>query len=394
MSQNQTGEKTEQPTPKRVRDARKKGQVARSQEVVTTVSLMSAISYVWFTWDLNFNRLVALMDQMVILYEVDFRTAAFLGLSLVFKEGVRIILPLLGIIIVADIFANYLQIGTIFASENVKMKPENLSLIKGFKRIFSLKQLFEVFKSILKIVFLSALLYLVVSDALGPYMNSVPCGMPCIVEVSRQIMAQTLIWSALTFVIVSVLDFIFQRKQHTKSLMMTKHEVKREFKENEGDPIIKGQRKQLAQELVMSDGAERAKKSTALVINPTHFAVAIKYDAAVHPLPIVVAKGRNLYAHHLRAQAESGGVPIFRNVPLTRALYADTNVDEYVPDELFDVIAEILSWVSRNKAHLYSGPLDRGVIDMELGDHRVDQKKETGSRKDRFSFKDPKVRTH
>lgn len=388
MSENQTGEKTEQPTPKKERDARQKGQVARSQEVVTTVSLMSAIAYLWLTWDLNFNRLVAAMDQIVTLYDVDFQTAAFLGVSILFEESVRILLPLLGIVIVADIFANYLQFGTIFAGENVKMKLENISLIKGFGRIFSLKQLFEVFKSILKIVFLSVLLFLVVRDALGPYMNSVPCGMSCIVEVSGQIMAQTLLWSALAFVIVAVLDFIFQRKQHTKSLMMTKEEVKREFKESEGDPIIKGQRKQLAQELVMSDGAERAKKSTALVINPTHFAVAIKYDAAVHPLPIVVAKGRNLYAHHLRAQAEAGGVPIFRNVPLTRALFADTDVDEYVPDELFDVVAEILIWVSRNKASLYHGPLDHGVIDMELGDHRVETAKQDRPQK-RFSFKQP-----
>ncbi|MEL7389113.1 MAG: type III secretion system export apparatus subunit SctU [Pseudomonadota bacterium] len=386
MSNNQTGEKTEQPTPKKERDARQKGQVARSQEVVTTLSLMSAIAYLWFTWDLNFNRLVAAMDQMVTLYEVDFQTAAVLALALLFEESIRILLPLLGIVIVADIFSNFLQFGTLFASENVKMKLENISLVKGFGRIFSLRQLFEIFKSIIKIVFLSILLFLVVRDALGPYMYSVPCGLTCIIEVSSQIMAQTLLWSALAFVIVAVLDFIFQRKQHIKSLMMTKEEVKREFKESEGDPIIKGQRKQLAQELVMSDGAERAKKSTAIVINPTHFAVAIKYDAALHPLPIVVAKGRNLYAHHLRTQAESAGVPIFRNVPLTRALFADTDVDEYVPDELFDVVAEILIWVSHNKSRLYNGPLEHGVIDMELGNHRFENSPHDPHQRS-FSFK-------
>lgn len=386
MSENSTGEKTEQPTPKKERDARQKGQVARSQEVVTTISLMSAIAYLWFSWDFTFNRLVLAMDQIVALYTVDFRTAAFQGMAIVFDEAVAIIAPLLAIVIVADIFANYLQFGTVFAPSNVAMKLENISIKKGFGRIFSLKQLFEVFKSIIKIVFLSVLLLLVVRDALGPYVNSVPCGMVCIVDVTGQVMAQTLLWSALAFVIVAVLDFMFQRKQHTKSLMMSKEDVKREFKESEGDPIIKGQRKQLAQELAMSDGGERAKKSTAVVINPTHFAVAIKYDPDVHPLPVVVAKGRNLYAHFLRGQAEAAGVPIFRNVPLTRSLFADTDIDQYVPDELFDVVAEILIWVSHNKGSLYHGPLDHGVIDMELGDHRV-EKRETQTKQKEFRFK-------
>lgn len=370
MSQGSTGEKTEQPTPKKERDARQKGQVARSQEVVTTASLMTAIAYIWVTWDPMFARLVAMIDQITALYGTDFRAAAFSGVQILFSESVAILAPLLAVVIVADIFANYLQFGTIFAGENAKMKLENISPLKGFKRIFSMKQLFEVFKSIVKIVFLSVLLFLVIRDALSPYLNSITCGMPCMIEVTSQVMAQALLFTALAFVIVAVVDFIFQRKQHTKSLMMTKEEVKREYKESEGDPMIKGQRKQLAQELAMSAGAERTKKATAVVVNPTHFAVAIEYKPDQYPLPLVVAKGRNLYAAHLRGQAEAAGVPIFRNVPLARGLYAETEVDEFVPDELFDAVAEILVWVSRNKATLYRGPLNRGVIDMEMGDHR------------------------
>lgn len=385
MSDNSTGEKTEQPTPKKERDARQKGQVARSQEVVTTASLMTAIAYIWFTWDATFARLVSAIDQITALHGVEFRAAASIGMNIVFTESVAILAPLILVVLVADIFANYLQFGTIFAGENVQAKLENISPIKGFKRIFSMKQLFEFFKSIVKIVFLSALLFFVIRDALNPYLNSIPCGMPCMIEVTSQVMAQTLLLAALAFVIVAVADFAFQRKQHTKSLMMSKDEVKREYKESEGDPIIKGQRKQLAQELAMSGGTERAKKSTAVIVNPTHFAVAIDYQPDKNPLPVVVAKGRNLYAHHLRGQAEAAGVPIFRNVPLARGLYADTDVDEYVPDELFDAVAEILIWVSRNKQSLYSGPLDHGVIDMEMGDHRESDRKDT-PKTGKFSF--------
>ena len=369
--------KTEQPTPKKTRDAREKGQVARSQEVVTTISLMSVIAYIWLTWDITFTRLVGLMDQVAALHGVDFHSSAFQGIDIAFYEGSIILLPLLGVVIVSGFFANYIQFGSIFAFDNLMPKLEKISLAKGFKRIFSLKQVVEVLKSILKIVFLSVLLFFVIRDAITPYVNSIECGMVCMNGVTSSILLSTLLYTALAFVIVAVFDFMFQRSQHTKSLMMSKEEVKREYKESEGDPIIKGQRKQLAQEMVMSDGIERTKKSTALVVNPTHFAVAIDYRPDITPLPVVVAKGRNLYAAHLRAQAEESGVPIFRNVPLARSLYADTEVNEYVPDELFEAVAEILTWVSHNKHLLYQEKLEHGVLDMEMGDHKIKESKKS-----------------
>ena len=384
MSGQESGEKTEQPTPKKERDARKKGQVARSQEVVTTASLMSVIAYLWLTWDTAFDRLVLFMDQIAALHGQEFRTAAAQATISAFNESVAILAPLLAIVIVADILGNYLQFGTVFSGESVSPKLEKISPIQGFKRIFSLKQLFEVLKSVVKIVFLSGLLFIVGRNSLAPYLNSVECGMPCMILVTGGAMTQILLFSALAFVIVAALDFMFQRKQHTKSLMMTKEEVKREFKESEGDPIIKGKRKQLAQELAMSDGAERTRKATAVVVNPTHFAVAIDYQPDITPLPVVVAKGRNLYAHHLRMQAEEAGVPIFRNVPLARGLYAETDVDEYVPDELFDAVAEILVWVSHNKGQLYQGRLEFGDLDMELGDHKISDQRPAA--KPGFSF--------
>ena len=160
------------------------------------------------------------------------------------------------------------------------------------------------------------------------------------------------------------------RKAHTKSLMMTKHEVKREYKENEGDPMIKGQRRQLAQELIMSENVSNARKATAIVVNPTHFAVAIRYEPEKFKLPRVTAKGRNLIAGLIRAEAEKAGVPVFLNVPLARALFANTEINDHIPENLFKPVAEILVWVSRNKHALYQGPRDAGAIDMEKGDHR------------------------
>jgi len=227
-----------------------------------------------------------------------------------------------------------------------------------------------VHQTLAKIVFLSTLLFLVVRSAIGPFIASLSCGFHCQTIIAASMLQQLLLYSALAFVIVAALDFMFQRYSYTKSLMMTKDEKKREYKESEGDPHIKGHRKRLARELINSDPGHRARTATAVVVNPTHVAVVLNYEAETLKLPIVTAKGLGHHAHYLRAEAERAGVPVFRNVSLARALYATADIDDIVPDELFDVVAEVLVWVKNNQHLLYKGPLDHGVIDMDAGDHR------------------------
>lgn len=368
-----SGEKTELPTPKKERDARQKGQVAKSQEVVTTVSLLAVIAYVWASWGYTNGRLIGLFDNVAALATGDLRVGAVIGVYGAFWDAVVIMAPILGVALLAGMAANYLQIGALFTFETIMPKGEKISPAAGFKRIFSMKQVVELLKSIVKIVVLSGLLYFIIRNSIGPYVNSLDCGMPCITDITVAAMGQTLIYSAIAFIVVAVADFAYQKRSHTKSLMMTKEEVKREYKESEGDPHIKGKRKQLAQELAMSDGGTAARKGTAVVVNPTHFAVVIDYSPEKAPLPVVTAKGRNMNAHYLRAQAEDAGVPVFRNVPLARALYADAKLHEPIPDELFDAVAEVLAWVARNKEALYAGRLGHGVIDMDASDHLAEK---------------------
>jgi type III secretion protein U len=367
----ESGEKTEPPSPKKIRDARAKGQVARSQEVVTTFSLMAVVAYIWATWNSTLGALIRIMDEIAMLERGDFRVNAYKALSVTFSESVGILLPVLGVTLFAGFAANYLQTGSVFSIEAVMPKLDKVSPGAGFKRIFSMKQLVDVLKSVVKIVFLSILLYFVIRDAIGAYVVSLRCGLPCFANATTYVLGQIFLCSALAFLIVAGFDFIYQRHSYTKSLMMSKDEVKREYKESEGDPHIKGHRKQLAHELLMSDSVDRARKGTAVVINPTHFAVVMRYEAEEMPLPVVTVKGRNNHAHLIRAEAERAGVPVFRNVRLAQALYATTEIDEYVPEELFDAVAEVLAWVAKNRALLYAGPLEHGVIDMDAGDHRV-----------------------
>jgi type III secretion protein U len=367
---NSTAEKTEPPSPKKLRDARAKGQVAKSQEVVTTVSLAAVVATIWFTWTSMLSTLIELFGQIADIATQDFRLNAASALVITFQQTVKVLLPVLGAAILAGIAANYFQVGSIFAFDSLTPKLEKVSPGAGLKRIFSMKQVVEILKSLAKITFLSTLLYLVMRDTIGPFIVSLSCGFPCQIAITVSMLQQLLLYSALAFVVVAALDFMFQRYSYTKSLMMTKEEKKREYKESEGDPHIKGRRKRLARELITSDSGQRARAATAVVVNPTHVAVVLDYETEKLKLPIVTAKGLGHHAHYLRAEAERAGVPVFRNVSLARALYATADVDEIIPDELFDAVAEVLVWVQKNRHLLYNGPLEHGVIDMDGGDHR------------------------
>ncbi len=370
MSQGAGGEKTEQPTPKKLRDARKKGQVARSQEIVSASTLFAAIGYLWWNWGNIMLPLMEMMDMVARLAATDPGNSGIKAIVYIFREVALVLAPLLLVVIAFAIYSNYFQFGSLFALDAIKPKIENIGLKKGIKKIFSMKQLVELLKSIIKIVFLSTLLTIVFQSYLGATLTALPCGMPCLIDIAVSMLKTLFICAALAFFTIALADIAYQRRAHTKSLMMTKQEVKREYKENEGDPMIKGQRKQLAQELIMSESVSNARKATAIVVNPTHFAVAIRYEPEKFRLPMVTAKGRNLMAALIRSEAEKVGVPVFLNVPLARALFATAEVNDHIPETLFKPIAEILVWVQHNKELLYQGPLNEGLIDMERGDHR------------------------
>jgi type III secretion protein U len=363
-------QKTELPSPKKKRDARAKGQVAKSQEVVTTISIIAVMSTVWFTTDHATGTLIHLLDQMALLAKGEFSVNAPNAITIIFNEATKILLPVILVVILAGIAGNYIQTGSIFAFESIKPKLSNISPEAGIKRIFSTKQVFELLKSILKITFLSILLFFVIRRAIGSFIVSVHCGLPCETIVAVTSLQRVLLFSAFAFILVAGFDFAYQRHRHIKSLMMSKQEVKREHKETEIDPHLKSRRKQLAHEFIMGDSGARARQGTAVVINPTHLAIVLHYDASKIRLPMVTAKGIGNHAHFLRTEAEKAGVPVFRNVSLARTLYATADVDEYVPYELFDVVAEVLVWVTKHRELLYKGPLDHGVIDMDAGDHR------------------------
>jgi type III secretion protein U len=200
-------------------------------------------------------------------------------------------------------------------------------------------------KNVVKILILAVILYGVINAGLRDLLLSATCGMGCVLGVGSKMLIQVLSYAAAVFLIIAGFDYFLQYTQHMKELRMSKDEIKREYKEMEGDPHIKSKRKQFHHELMQEDTRQRVRKSSVLVTNPTEIAVAIYYNAEETPLPMVLAKGEGTLAKRMIAIAQEEGIPIMQNIPLARSLHSEAPVDQYIPSSLIEPVAEVLRWL-------------------------------------------------
>ncbi len=340
-------EKTEQPTPKKLRDARKKGQVASSKEVASTALILSILGYLWVMSGVILDDLRDLMELPNQYLGQPFGFALQQTLNGVFLIMVEILLPLLALVVLVAILSYVFQFGPLFSFEPLKPSLKKLNPFEGVKRIVSVKTLIEFIKSVIKISVLFLVLFVVIRDSIQDLVLLPYCGANCILPTLAKLLRQMITVAAMVFVIVAVGDLLYQRHAHTKKLMMTKEEVKREFKEMEGDPHIKSKRKQIHQEMLAQHVAHAVKRASVVVTNPTRIAVALRYREGETPLPVVVAKGENLMARRMVEIAKEAGVPVMQNLPLAQALHEQVQVDQYIPAELIEATAEVLRWVAR-----------------------------------------------
>ncbi len=340
-------EKTEQPTSKKIRDARNKGQVANSKEVVSSLSILALLVLVNSQGDAWGQSIKALMLMPAKHYGQPFGDAVKSILQACVELSVLILLPLCAVTISAAVIGTCSQIGLMFNTESLTPSLDRLNPGAAIKRMFNAQNLFEFLKSIIKIFFLSFLIVEVIREGLGSAIMAPACGFDCVIRILDTQLYEIVLYSAEAFVVAAALDFFFQRWNHIRQLKMSKDEVKREYKEMEGDPMIKGQRKQLHQQMLNEDTVERTKKATVLVTNPSHIAVALFYDKDQTALPTVLAKGENMLAQRMIAVARSHDIPIMQNVPLARALHSDAHLDQYVPSDLIEPVAEVLRWVQQ-----------------------------------------------
>lgn len=356
--QDSSQEKTEEATPKRIRDARKKGQVARSRDLNTIVLLV-----------VGFAMIVALRgymgEQLKGLAQVGFDTVArkdltteylFLMGKQTFFTYLRIVMPFLAVFVFTAFFVGFFQTGPIFTAEPMKPQVKRLNIVENVKNMFKVKTLVELIKNIVKLLLIFFLAYLVISDSLREIVSTVDATADQGIKVASSVIAAFLIRVFIVFLVIAIIDVFVQRWDYKKQMRMSKDEVKREYKQDEGDPLIKSIRRQLHQELAMGDVRSQVKTADSVITNPTHVAVAIKYDEREMMAPQVVAKGQRQFAELIKQIAEEENVPIIQNPPLAWTLI-ELEIGDEIPEEIYTAVAEILVMVYKMKRE--GEPTDR-----------------------------------
>ena len=343
-------EKTEEATPKRLREARKKGQVAHSKDLMTVVILICAfttlsylIPFIYKEFQESILGCIAIVSKQNINHRdvMQFLTQSFM----VF---VKIMTPYLLILFVISVATGFFQVGPVFSTEPLKPQAKRLNIIENVKNMCKVTTLIELVKNIVKIFIVFYMAYVVVKKNLVPLMLTSTLDLMQSTRVAGEIISGFLIRVFVIFVLIAIIDIMVQRWQYKKQLRMTKEEVKREYKQDEGDPIIKSVRRQLHQELAMGDQRKAVAASDVVITNPTELAIAVKYDDKEMMAPTIMTKGQRLFAQKIRDIAEEEGVPIIRNVPLAWSLI-EVEVGQEIPEELYQAIAEVLVIIYKMK---------------------------------------------
>ncbi len=346
-----SGEKTEAPTPRRQEDARKRGQVAHSREVDSAIVLLAVLGVFRFGGPYMWGQIEALtVDSWAHLNRnpLTIELTAAVGLELMLRS-LMILAPLMGTVMAVSVLGGMAQTGgPLFSREAVKPQFKRMNPLEGGKRLVASRQAYvNLAKSLIKFTALGAMGYLVFMShwnditTMG-FQAGLADSLTILVRVSFDLATRM----ALVVLALAVADFVFQKTDLTRQLRMTRQEVVDENRQSEGDPQTKGaiarQRRKL-----MSRIMESVPKADVVVVNPTHYAVALKYDPTSSNAPVVLAKGMNLVALRMREVAEEHGIPVIQNPPLCRAIYKATRIGQEIPVDLYEAVAEILAFVYR-----------------------------------------------
>ena len=333
------GEKTEEATSKRLRDARRKGQVPKSRELATASVLLAVGGALVATSESALASLRALMVVTLGAAARDTSPLAMLDIGL--ATGVRILVPLLAAATLAGTLATFLQVGPLLTFEPVKPQLNRLDVVKGIKNLFSRRQLMELVKTLLKMAIVGYVLFRVLSDGVRGIVGLAGRDAVAALSTTGDLVTTLMFRVGGAVLGVAILDVFYQRWQHARDQRMTKDEVKREYKDSEGDPHAKQERDRMHREIVEHDSVERVRDADVLVVNPTHLAIALRYDELESDAPTVVAKGQEHLAERMIRAAKEAGVPVMRDIPLARALYELEHGDE-IPELLYEAVAAVL----------------------------------------------------
>ncbi|MDU7474875.1 MAG: flagellar biosynthesis protein FlhB [Paenibacillus macerans] len=345
------GEKTEKATPKKRQDARKKGQVAKSQDLSGALVLLSGFLCLLFFGEFIKERLVGLFVD-VFYNRLTTEVTKENVMTMLGDYAVQILLliaPILLVVMVVAVATNLAEVGFMVTGEPLKMKLSKLDPIKGFKQIFSMRSLVEFAKTLFKLTVIGYIVYSTIWGLRGSISALAHLPAEGIFHFAAEMTTNLGIKIAAALLVLAVLDYMYQKYEHEKSLKMSKQDIKDEYKNQEGDPLIKGKIRERQRRMALQRMMQEVPKADVIITNPTHFAVALKYDNSKMDAPQVVAKGQDYVALRIKEIAKEHGVITMENKPLARALFQRTEIGDTIPADLFQAVAEVLAYVYRIK---------------------------------------------
>ncbi|NLC79220.1 MAG: flagellar biosynthesis protein FlhB [Ruminococcaceae bacterium] len=342
------GEKTEKATPKRRQDERKKGNVLMSREIVTALTLLGSFYALQILSSYDFTTISDSLTKYILLAgtqtKVSFSYIKEIGIDLIIVYA-KVALPILAITCLVAIIVTMAQTRMLFSAKAFQFKGERINPMSGFKKMFSLRSLVELVKAIIKIVGRIWVIYSTLKDELFAFPRYIDYQFGDVISQVGSLIMSVATKTGLAFVAVSVLDYLYQWFDFEKNLRMSKQEIKDEYKQVEGDPQIKGRIRSMQQQRAQRRMIQQVPEADVVIRNPTHFAVAIKYDRVKNRAPMVVAKGADELALRIVKVAEENNVYITEDKPLARALYESVKIDEEIPRQFYESIAQVLAFV-------------------------------------------------
>ena len=341
-------EKTEKATPKKLKDARKKGQVAKIQDLPSAFTFIVSIGATLVSVSYLFEQLgsfLLMMFREVPTAQADFESKVAGYFSHAMEVILNCSLPIMVIVCLVGVIISFLVVGPVFSFEAMKFDLKKLNPVEGLKQKFKVKVLVDLLKSIAKITGAAIIIYLVVLSSLPNIIATVMMPIMGAASVVHDFLFTAAMRVGIFFLLVALFDRAFQRKNFAKEMKMERFEVKQEYKDTEGDPMIKGRRKEIFREIAYQDGPRAARKARAIITNPTHIAVALKYSPPEEVAPIILTMGSGYIAEQIIKIGVENNIPIMRNVDLARALYTKGKISDYIPEDTYQAVAEILKWI-------------------------------------------------
>lgn len=341
------GEKTEKATPKKREEERRKGRVAKSQDINTALLLFFSFLLLAFAGTFMKNNMLTLYTLTFTEYihwEVTIQSALKL-FSEVLIQFFQIIAPIMVISLIISVAANMIQVGVMFTTEPLKFDLKKLDPIQGAKRIFSIRALVELLKSFLKIIFIATITFSIIWFYKDEMMMLAFKNIESAIAFFGRTTIIMGIAATLALLFLAVLDYMYQKYDFEKNIRMSKQDIKDEHKNIEGDPLIKSKIREKQREAAMRRMMEEVPQADVVITNPTHYAIAIKYDELKASAPIVVAKGKDDIALKIKEIAKEHDIITVENKPLARALYDEVELDEIIPEHFYQAVAEVLAYV-------------------------------------------------